>query len=271
VALAFRFRSYLRGRQLESQLAAARQVQRELMPATDRHIPGVDVAADYTPASHVGGDLVDVLDLPGGRVGFMLGDVSGKGISAALLMGLVQGAMNASAADLAGDHPEVAAARLNDLLVDKSTEGRFTSLFWCAFDPATAMLRYVNAGHPPAFLIRGNGAVDSLVTGGPVLGVIGGAAFESETIAVHPGDLLVAYSDGLPEASNAVDEEFGQERIAATVAEHATRSAQGICDTLLAAVDGFAAADRPRDDRTLLVVRFTADCAAFQRPVRAAA
>jgi serine phosphatase RsbU (regulator of sigma subunit) len=272
VALAFRFRSYLRARQFEAQLESARQVQRDLVPCTqDPHIPGVEVSADYTPASHVGGDLVDVVTLPGGRVGFMLGDVSGKGISAALLMGLVQGAMNASAAELAEDHPEYAAARLNELLIAKSPNGRFTSLFWATFDPETARLRYLNAGHPPAFLIRAaTGSAEPLVAGGPVLGVIPGAAYESASVDVGIGDLLVVYSDGIAEACNAADEEFGSGRIAATAAENATASTRGICDALLAEVGRFDAPGQAHDDRTLLVVRFTSECAAFARGLRAA-
>ena len=264
LALAWRLRSYVRGRQIEAQLNAAGRVQRELMPVGDARIPGVELALECRPASHVGGDLVDVLQLPGDRIGFMVGDVSGKGVCAALLMGVVQGAMRASAGTLAGDTPEQATRRVNDLLVEKTSGERFASLFWCAFDPGTATLRYVNAGHPPAFVVRSrSGVVEALTEGGPVLGVLTGAAYASGALRVAPGDLLVVYSDGIAEAADVRDQEFGADRIAGTVREHASSSARGICDAVLAEVGAFADAHAPRDDRTLLVVRFTAECQAF--------
>jgi len=264
VALGVRFRGYVRGKQIEAQLDAARRVQRELMPVTDARIPGVELAAEYSPALHVGGDVVDVLHLPGGRLGFMLGDVSGKGVSAALVMGLVQGALMASAAELASNTPERAVAAVNDLLLGKTSGERFASLFWCSFDPSDATLRYVNAGHPPAFLIRARSrVVERLDVGGPVLGVIAGAPYGAGTSVVAPGDLLVAYSDGIAEAANDRDDEFGLDRIVAAVCEHDTSSARGICDAVLTEVERFAAGQEGRDDRTLLVVRFTTECAAF--------
>jgi serine phosphatase RsbU (regulator of sigma subunit) len=266
VSLAFRFRSYIRSAQMEVQLDAARRVQRELMPVDDARVPGVEVAASCTPASHVGGDLVDLIHLPHGRVGLMLGDVSGKGMSAALLTGLVQGAMTASAVELGSDEPELAAGRINDLLVQKTSGERFASLFWCSFDPADAVLRYVNAGHPPAFLIRAEDRhVEKLDVGGPVFGVIAHAPYHSGCTTVAPGDLLVVFSDGIAEAADDRDEEFGAERIADAVQEHRTSSARGICDAVLTAVDAFADRNGARDDRTLLVVRFTTECPAFAR------
>ena len=264
IALAFRFRGYVRDRQMEAQLDAAGRVQRELMPIGDAHIPGVEVASDYMPASQVGGDLVDVLPLPGGRVGFMLGDVSGKGVSAALLMGLVQGAMRASASGLSGDAPELAVTRVNDLLAERTSGERFASMFWCSFNPATATLRYVNAGHPPAFVVRGRSRkIEPLADGGPVLVVIPGAPYASGTLTVEPGDLLVAYSDGIAEAADRGDEEFGIDRVAESVVGHATSSARGICDAVLEDVVAFAAPGSTRDNRTLLIVRFTTECRAF--------
>ena len=264
IAFGVRFRGYVRGKQIEAQLDAARRVQRELMPMTDARIPGVELAADYSPALHVGGDVVDVLHLAGGRLGFMLGDVSGKGVSAALVMGLVQGALTASAADLASNEPERALAAVNAILLAKTSGDRFASLFCCTFDPSDATLRYVNAGHPPAFLIRaGSRRVERLDDGGPILGVIPGAPYRSGRTVVAPGDLLVAYSDGIAEASNDRDDEFGLERIVAAVREHDTSSARGICDAVVAHVDRFAPCQDGRDDRTLLVVRFTTECAAF--------
>ena len=261
IALAFRFRGYLRSRQLEAQLDAARLVQRELMPTADTGIPGVDVATDCTPALHVGGDLVDILPLPRNRTGFILGDVSGKGLSAALLMGVVQGAMSASADELGSETPERAMERVNDLLLRKTSGERYASLFWCSFDPAESTLRYVNAGHPPAVVLRAkDGRVEALKEGGPVLGVIAGAAYVSGCIPIEAGDLLVVFSDGIAEAADARDDEFGAGRIADTIAAaDRASSAREVCNAVLTGVEQFADPAGARDDRTLLVVRFTGE------------
>ena len=151
--------------------------------------PGVDVAAECLPAARVGGDFFDIVALPGERYAFLVGDVSGHGISAALLMGLIHGAMSSPPWGVA-ENEASRAAELNRLLVAKSSEERFASLFWCAFDPASASLRYLNAGHPPPLLIRRRdhmpAAIDRLTAGGPVLGVVEAAAYRVEQIRQFP-------------------------------------------------------------------------------------
>ena len=170
--IALRFGPYVRGQQLAVQMEIARQVQRDLLPAVDRWPAGVDVAAECLPAASVGGDFYDVVSLPGGRVSFTLGDVSGHGISSALLMGLIHGAMSSPPWGAEGSDPERGAALLNDLLLAKSSDARFASLFWCDYDPGTGLLRYVNAGHLPPLWIRaapdGRTVVHRLSDGGPV-------------------------------------------------------------------------------------------------------
>ena len=138
------------------------------------------MAAECIPASQVGGDFYDVVSLPGGQVAFALGDVSGHGISAALLMGLIHGVMSSPPWGVEENDPERGAARLNQLLLTKSSGERYATLFWCGYDPTSGLLRYLNAGHPPPLWIQrrpnGTPSVHRLTGGGPVLGLLSVAA-----------------------------------------------------------------------------------------------
>jgi sigma-B regulation protein RsbU (phosphoserine phosphatase) len=194
-----------------------------------------------------------------GDVGLVLGDVSGKGLPAALLMGVVQGAVRASTVTgSAADH-EQAAERLNHLLCMKTARERFVSLFWCYFDRRESVLRYVNAGHLPPLLVRQNGDgpqnVTHLDSGGPVLGLLPGARYKQAQVSVEPGDLLVVFSDGILEAANSRDEEFGEDGVLASVRRNWTRSPRDLCGAILADVGAFLGKELPQDDQTLLVIR----------------
>jgi sigma-B regulation protein RsbU (phosphoserine phosphatase) len=256
--IARRFGAYVREKQLEAQLDAARQVQRDLLPQPGSPPPGVDVAAECLPAARVGGDFFDIVSLPGQRYSFLVGDVSGHGISAALLMGLIHGAMSGPLWGVANDEAS-RAAELNHLLVTKSSEGRFASLFWCAFDPAVPSLRYINAGHPPPLWIRRRNQmpadIDRLTAGGPVLGVLEGVSYSVEEAAAVPGDVLVLFSDGLVEATNDAGDFFGDDRLIAAVRLSADLPASTMVDGILSAVRTFTGARPAEDDQTLLIVR----------------
>jgi len=256
--IARRFGAYVRGKQLEAQVNVARQVQRDLLPRPGSEPHGVDVAAECLPAARVAGDFFDIVPLPGPRYAFLVGDVSGHGISAALLMGLIHGAMSGPPWGVADDEPS-RAAELNHLLVTKSSEERFASLFWCAFDPAAASLRYINAGHPPPLLIRRRddspAAIDRLTAGGPVLGVLEAARYSVEQTPAAPGDILVLFSDGLVEATNGAGEFFGDDRLLAAVRQSADLPARTLVDAVLSAVRTFTGGRPAEDDQTLLIVR----------------
>ncbi|MES1257881.1 MAG: SpoIIE family protein phosphatase, partial [Acidobacteriota bacterium] len=180
IVIALRFRHYMRGRHIEEELSLARRVQNDLFPAENSLTSSLAFAAKCVPAYQVGGDLYDVFETDDGEVGLVLGDVSGKGLPAALLMGVVQGAVRASCITGPASNHEQSAERLNHLLCMKTARERFVSLFWCYFDRRAAVLRYVNAGHLPPLLIRQNGAsqeVRRLDSGGPVLGLLPGARY----------------------------------------------------------------------------------------------
>jgi sigma-B regulation protein RsbU (phosphoserine phosphatase) len=178
----------------------------------------------------------------------------------ALLMGVVQGVVHASNGTGAAANHEHAMERLNHLLCMKTALERFVSLFWCYFDPTHSVLNYINAGHLPPLLVRKTARDEFEVHrldegGGPVLGLLPGARYEQAEITVLPGDLLVVFSDGVLEAANAEDEEFGEERILLAIEQNWSGSPREICDGVLAQVRQFLGKESPHDDQTLMIVR----------------
>ena len=148
---------------------------------------------------------------------------------------------------------------MNHLLCKKTSRERFVSLVWCYFDPAASVLNYINAGHLPPLLIRhhndGQFEVLHLEEGGPVLGVLPRASYKQARVVIEPSDLLVVFSDGILEAANKGDEEFGEERILAAIKDNWAASPTEICDAVLARVRAFLGKELPHDDQTLMVVR----------------
>lgn len=258
--LTLRFRSYLAGRKLEQEVEIASSVQRDLLPSAQCKLEGFEIAGDYMPVSPVGGDFYDAFAVEDGRAAFVLGDVSGKGIPAALLMGVLHGAVRASGWTHSSAGHRAATREINRLLCQRASATRFATMFWSYFDPASQHLKYINAGHcPPLLLKRGHrDAVLHLSAGGPVLGVLAHAEFQQGSVRLDPGDVLVLYSDGIVEAANSAEEEFGEDRVLAAVQAHAGESAEKIRNHILAAVSAFAGAAQPQDDRTLVVAVYLA-------------
>lgn len=256
--IALRFRDYMHGKHMEEELGLARRVQLDLFPTDDSISSRLGFAARCVPAYQVGGDLYDVFETDDGEVALILGDVSGKGLPAALLMGVVQGAVRASVGTGDAANHEQAAERLNHLLCMKTARERFVSLFWCYYDRDSGRLRYVNAGHLPPLLVRRDSAgtqIFRLDEGGPVLGLLPGVRFRQATINSQPGDLLVVFSDGILEAANEKDEEFGEVGIAASLDRNWGGNPTEICAAVLEDVRQFLGTCAPQDDQTLLVVR----------------
>ncbi len=255
--IALRFGNYLHGKQLEQQLDVARNVQQDLLPQEFPSRENLDVSAICDPAWQVGGDFYDAFQLSGDRVALVLGDVSGKGLPAALLMGLIHGAVRSGITD--GTQLEDATRRLNELLCDGTAVERFVTMFWCSYAPSQNRLRYVNAGHLAPFVVRrdadGGSELLRLEEGGPVLGVVRPAPYRAGEVDLRMGDLLVLFSDGVIEAANEQEEEYGEERLASILREIDGQSATDVRDTILADVRQFAGGQTQRDDLTLLVVR----------------
>jgi len=253
------FRSYAHGKYMEEQLEIAGQVQSELLPPLTEKYVGVHLATEYTPAEQVGGDFYDVFRLKDERIALVMGDVSGKGVPAALLMGVIHGAVRSSLWSESPSRHESESQQLNRLLCERASGERYASMFWCYHDPIAHTLSYVNAGHCPPLFTRKSGSkveISRLHVGGPVLGVLPNARYEQGTVQVSTGDLLLMYSDGLVEATNPHGEEYGEVRLRELLATLTEKSADEIRRVILASLAAFSGTRGLRDDLTIVVAQF---------------
>jgi len=247
-----------RREKLNREIEIAREVQERLFPQRLPEIAGLDYFGRCRTALGVGGDYYDFLALADGKLGVALGDVSGKGIAAALTMASLQASLRADAMR-AGDDLAGLITRVNAMLYDASTEDRYATLFYAQYDPATHRLSYVNAGHCPPILLRSatNGGVIERLdqAGGTVVGLLPECAYEQAEVSLAPGDLLVIYTDGFSEAMNPNLEEWGEERLI-----HAISSCNGLPSKdsiakIMQAADAFASGAPQSDDMTLVILR----------------
>ena len=247
------YRAAMDKARLDQEMATAAQIQRALLPTRSRTGPFFDAAAEMLPCLSIGGDFFEYIDLPEGRFGFALGDVSGKGPPAALLGALTQGSLAAQTAVASG--PADALTRLNTALVRRAIEGRFVTLFYAQLDPDGA-LTFCNGGHNPPFLVDARGGVRRLETGGMPMGLFDGLPFAEESVRMEPGDFLVLFSDGVSEALDPDENEFEDARILESIAGAPAREAPAQLEHLLSSVKQFTAGAPQNDDVTVLVVAY---------------
>jgi serine phosphatase RsbU (regulator of sigma subunit) len=253
---------YLRGKYLESELLLAKRVQRDLQPKPNSMSADVVFAASAVAADHVGGDFYDIFEGIPGKTAIVLGDVSGKGVSAALLVSVLQGAIRSSTSS----RHESACDRINRMLCELTARARFATLFWGVYDQASGTLRYVNAGHAAPMLLRhGQKRIERLDQGGPVLGLLPSARYSAGSVKIEANDTLILYSDGVNEAANASEEEFGEDRLQEMISHAAGAAPEELCEQIMSRVSAFAIAGPPPDDRTLMVVRFQQSRGALSR------
>jgi sigma-B regulation protein RsbU (phosphoserine phosphatase) len=231
-------------------LAEALKIQRRLLPQQIPQVDGWEIAASWQPASGVGGDCFDAIRFSDGRLAISIADVVGKGIPAALLMSNLQAAVRAFASEAV--EPQALCQQVNRILCGNIAEGRFISFFYAVLDAAHGVLTYANAGHYLPALVRADGSVERLGAGGPVLGVIAGAEYEQAHVLLAPGDRLVIFTDGLTEARNADDDEFGETRLIDAAVRDRACSAPALQARLVDAVAAFTGG-RLQDDATLIV------------------
>lgn len=243
-----------RHQRLENEVEIAREVQEQLFPRELPSAPGLQLAAICRPARVVSGDYYDFIRLGPTRIAMALADISGKGISAALLMASLQAALR-SAAMLDGAGGTAAlVARLNQHLFRNSSDDRYATLFYAVYDTAMKTLTYTNAGHLPPFFVSG-GKMQLLDEGGTVVGLFDDAQYHQGTITVAPGSLLVAFSDGLTEPQNVYGEEFGVNRLREEVLRESNDPASAIAENLVAATERWAGTPEQADDMTVVVAR----------------
>ena len=252
---------------LEREFEIAREVQERLFPQTFPNVAGVDLAAHCRPAQAVGGDYYDLIDIHGPslpesghgceRLGVAIGDISGKGMSAALLMASLHASLRGQVLSGTGDLG-AKMANVNRLLYAASDSNRYATFFYAELDCASRTLHYVNGGHnPPALLRKEDGAwrVFRLADGGPVIGLLAGAVYKEQILHLLPGDVLLAFTDGISEAMNASEDEWGEDRMIAEAQARPDLNAEELLQDLFREADAFAAGAPQHDDMTLVILR----------------
>ena len=238
---------------IEQELEVARLIQQQFLPHELPELPGWHVAAYYKPARQVGGDFYDFLELPDGQIGIVVGDVTDKGVPAALVMATTHSILRAEAPRLVS--PGEVLGRANDLLVTEMPAHMFVTCLYAVLDPTSGRLRYANAGHNLPYLRTEDGVIELRATGMP-LGLLPGMAYEEKEAALAPGDDLLLHSDGLAEAHGPERQMFGFPRLAKLAAEGA--SGQELIDLLLSELAKFTGPDwEQEDDITLVTLRCT--------------
>lgn len=239
-----------------TEMELARRVQIDLLPRQLPQVAGLDIYAYSRPASHVGGDFYDAIYEPDRPFIFTIGDVSGKGLSAALLMTMTRSAIHSKAHFMPQPTPELILKQASeDLYEDFTQVGMFATVFVGQYDPHNRTLYYVNAGHSPVIHRPYDAPARMLVADSTPLGVLPDSVCKNQQISLRPGDLLIAATDGFNDARNSRDESFGYERLLKLADELATESAQDITKTFFDVVDRFRSGFPQEDDQTLFVIK----------------
>ena len=242
------------GDHLSQEIAIARSVQRQLLPRHKPSLHTLEYSAKCIEAGTVGGDYYDFLDMGPGRVGFVLADVAGKGVPAALLMANLHGSLHNRPGLVADDLPAMLAA-LNDHLYRHTEPDRYATLFFGCYDDNSRSLAYVNCGHSPPLLLRHNGAVDRLDATATVLGLLGSWECTLAQTQIEPGDLLSLFTDGVTEAPALNGEEFGEDRLLSVLQKTMKLESAAILDHVEASVAAFRSNGPMQDDLTMVVAR----------------
>jgi phosphoserine phosphatase RsbU/P len=240
-------------KRIEGQLEVARQVQSSLLPDKPPSIPGYDIAAINLPTYEVGGDYYDYIEFPDDQLGVAIADVSGKGVPASLIMATFRAALRTQVRnDFSLSHIMRA---VNFLLWESTSDSQFVTAFYGVMDPHTGRFTYTNSGHNPPVLVKRDGSYQELTTGGPALGVLEGATYEEGIVMLAAGDMLVLFTDGVVEATNDNNVEFGLKRLVQTLRASQSLAARKVIRAVMDATRAFSGTDSYADDFTLSVVQ----------------
>ena len=251
---------------LQSEVEIAREVQNQLYPKDVPIVPGLELTASCSPARMVSGDYYDYLPLHDAKIALAIGDVAGKGISAALLMATVQASLRTQIRSCLESAPPAPGApngfptaahlvtQLNQQLYAYTSAEKFATFYFGIYDDSTGWLAYTNAGHPPPILIRGEEVI-RLETNGMVVGAFPFSEYAESRIHLEPGDLLVCFTDGITEPENEYGEMFGEDRLTELLLKHSWRKPGEIVETILEAVGQWTSLPELHDDMTLLIAR----------------
>jgi sigma-B regulation protein RsbU (phosphoserine phosphatase) len=242
---------------LRRDIALASDVQRRLLPDAPPRAACADFAALSVAARRIGGDYYDFVELGDGRIGIALADVSGKGVPAALIMSVVQASLRiiSSGGDAA---PPRLLALINQFVYRSTPASKYATFFYAQFDEHRRQLRYVNAGHNPPYLLRAGSApcqIEELTVGGTVVGMFPETEYEEATVELFPGDVLLIFTDGVPEAHDPEDQEFGEERLKALLRQTAHLPAGEISARIAAEMNNWIRDAEQYDDFTFIVTK----------------
>src|SRR5947208_4572612 len=242
---------------LEREQQVASEIQQRFLPSKAPQVTGYELQGISFPCYEIGGDYYDFIERENGNLLVALGDVSGKGTAAALLMSSLHAAVHAQAD--ANDSIVKTIAAVNRYLVESIPPNRFVTLFYAELDPKNGALAFLNAGHNPPLIVHAGGTMEQLASGGLPLGILADADFREGRTKLYPGDVLVIYSDGVSEAVNPNGEEFGATRLYEVVARNLDTSASGIRDRIESALTKFCQGTPAADDITLVIVKRLAE------------
>ncbi len=238
---------------MTQELDIARALQIAILPNHFPKAPGCLGAARMLPATTMGGDFYDFIELPDGRIGLVMADVSGKGVPAAFFMAVARTNLSNLAAHFS--MPGACLAHTNDVLCAQNPMDLFVTVFYGIYDPDTGVLHYANGGHNPPLLRRADGSIEALLgEGGLVLGAMSEMPYADHQVQINPGDRLVLYTDGVTEAFNMADEAYGEAALHAVIAAHGAGDAQTLINEIFSSVAHFAGEAEQSDDITLAVI-----------------
>jgi serine phosphatase RsbU (regulator of sigma subunit) len=239
---------------LEHELVNAAKVQKVLLPQRTPVYENLQISFAHISSNLVSGDLFDLAAIDQHTLGLVVGDVSGKGAGAAIMMSLVLAGFRAYKKSRLAVCEVV--ARLNNLLEESVSDGRYATLFYALLSTQKNQITFTNAGHNPPYLFRANGDIEKLTDGGIVLGYLANQIYSQKKISFNSGDLLLTYTDGITEALNIDDEEFGEERLKKVVKDNSTLSCLELKNKILEEVDDFTKSELISDDRTMVIVKY---------------
>jgi sigma-B regulation protein RsbU (phosphoserine phosphatase) len=241
-------------RNLERELGIARDIQTSFLPKDDPEVPGYEIAGLNLPYSEVGGDYFDFISVHDNQLGVAISDVAGKGIPASLLMAAYRASLLAEIRNQFTLRTIV--AKVNSLLTESTDQGKFVTAFYGVLDTTNHVFTFVNAGHNPPILRRGDGTIEPLLDGGLALGILPDSRYEERPVSIWPGDILLLYTDGVSEAADPADSQFGTDRLEELLEELKDRSARQIVDAVLDRVIRFAGGPGElNDDLTVVCLK----------------
>lgn len=250
-------------RRIEKDLEQAARIQRDLLPKENPHLESFDITGTNIPCYQVGGDYFDFIPIDADRLGVVIADVSGKGISSSLLMASLRTAL------LAEIHPhyniQEMASRLNDFVFKSSPMNTFITFFFSDINQQTGEFLYLNAGHNPPLVIRNSGQFSNLESSGFALGMFPDVSFESRRISLKSGDIAVLFTDGIPEGRNMDQEEYSEERLRNLILGHRNLSVNQLSEKILEDVRAFGAWTEQADDITLVIIKRKASLRSYRK------